>query len=183
MVVSFIKGMLVVGGVQRKKSERFTNAHQVCKLRPQEVDVLAVLLSANRDLRSAIAAVLEQEGWRADHVQPETFEPYEDQADLLIVAPSGGDEAVLSGLCRHESLVGPPLLWVGNEPPPGLGASLVRITRFEVLTKLPNMLQRAELGVALEPKPAARKPVADVVEGQVGFISPLRGPTGGQQDF
>ncbi|MEE2834903.1 MAG: hypothetical protein VYB65_02650 [Myxococcota bacterium] len=145
--------------------------------------MLAVLLSANRDLRSAIAAVLEREGWRADHLHPATFEPYEDEADLLIVAPSDGDEALLSDLCCHESLEGPPLLWVGNEPPPGLGASLVRISRFEVLTKLPNMLQRAALGVSLVPKGAASQPVADVVEGQVGFISPLRGPTGGQQDF
>lgn len=145
--------------------------------------MIAVLLSANRDLRSAIAAVLEQEGWRADHINPNTFESYEDDADLLIVAPSEGDEAFLSDLCCHDSLAGPPLLWVGNEPPPGLGAALVRITRFEVLTKLPNMLQRAELGVPLAPKVASNKPVADVVEGQVGFISPLRGPTGGQQDF
>jgi hypothetical protein len=144
--------------------------------------VLAVLLSANRDLRSAIAAVLQQEGWQADHLQPGSFEPYQDAADLLIVAPSDGDEAELSELCCDESLAKLPLLWVGNDPPPGLGASLVRINRFEVLTKLPNMLQRAELGVALAPKrqPAA---IVDVVEGQVGFISPLRGPTGGQQDF
>ena len=145
--------------------------------------MIAVLVSANRDLRSAIAAVLEQEGWRADHINPATFESYDDDADLLIVAPSQGDEAFLSDLCCHDSLAGPPLLWVGNEAPPGLGASLVRITRFEVLTKLPNMLQRVELGVPLAPKVASNKPVADVVEGQVGFISPLRGPTGGQQDF
>ena len=144
--------------------------------------MLAVILSANRDLRSAIAAVLEQEGWRADHVHPHSFEPYEDEADLLIVAPSDGDEADMSELCCHDSLASLPLLWVGNEAPPRLGANLVRINRFDVLTKLPNMLQRAELGVPLAPK-RSNQPVADVVEGQVGFLSPLRGPTDGQQDF
>jgi hypothetical protein len=154
----------------------------MCKVPEQEIALLAVILSANRDLRSAIAAVLEQEGWNADHLHPLSFESYEDAADLLMVAPSDGDEAALSDLCCHDSLAGIPLLWVGNEAPPRLGAQLVRITRFDVLTKLPNMLQRAELGVPLAPQ-RAPQPVADVVEGQVGFVSPLRGPTGGQQDF
>ena len=143
--------------------------------------MLALILSANRDLRSAIAAVLEQEKWTADHMHPQDFEPYPDPLDLLIAAPEG-DEGEISELVCDDSLANAPLLWVGDSAPPGLGANLVRITRIEVLTKLPNMLQRAELGVPLAPKRAAAGPV-DVVERSVGFINPVRGPTSGQQDF
>ena len=146
--------------------------------------LLALILSANRDLRSAIAAVLEQEGWTPDHMHPDSFEPYHDDAlALLIVAPSDGDDAKLSELACDDSLEAAPLLWVGNEAPPGLGANLVRITRFDVLTKLPNMLQRAQLGVPLAPKREPDRVGVDVVESQVGFINPIRGPSGGQQDF
>ena len=144
--------------------------------------MLALIISANRDLRSALAAVLRQEGWAPDHMNPQDFEPLDDKPDLLIVAPNQGDDGALSELVRDDSLDAIPMLWVGNDPPPGLGANLVRINRFEVLMKLPNMLQRVQLGVPLAPKVEQAGPV-DVVEGQAGFMSPLRGPTGGQTDF
>ena len=73
--------------------------------RPRENDLFALILSANRELRSAIAAVLEREGWTPDHMHPDSFEPYEEELSLLIVAPHNGDDANLADMACHDSLV------------------------------------------------------------------------------
>jgi len=138
----------------------------------------AMIISADRPFFEALAAVIKQEGWTADRMDPaeeddELAAPY----DLLIFAPKGDDVSQLVQFSCAESFRQKPLLWVANSAPPGMGAGLTRITRLEVLNRLPTMLSRAALGVSLQPKSEMSAPSVAVKEDGAGAKRELKIPS------
>ena len=138
----------------------------------------AMIISADRPFFEALAAVIKQEGWTADRMDPaeeddEIAAPY----DLLIFAPTNEDVAQMVQFSCVDSFKDKPLLWVANSAPPGMGAGLTRITRLEVLNRLPTMLSRAALGVSLQPKAEQQAPAVAVKEDGAGAKRELKIPS------
>ncbi|MEC7750851.1 MAG: hypothetical protein VX405_05010 [Myxococcota bacterium] len=138
----------------------------------------AMIISADRPFYEALAAVIKQEGWTADRMDPaeeddEIAAPY----DLLIFAPTDQDVTQMVQFSCVDSFRDKPLLWVANNAPPGMGAGLTRITRLEVLNRLPTMLSRAALGVSLQPKAEQQAPAVAVKEDGAGAKRELKIPT------
>lgn len=138
----------------------------------------AMIISTDRALFEALAAVMAQEGWQADRMDPaeeddEMAAPY----DLLVFAPHQGDDPELVEFSCAENFIGKPLLWVSNSAPPGMGVGLTRITRLEVLNRLPTMLSRAAAGAPLQPKSEISAPAVAVKEDGAGSKRELKIPT------
>jgi len=142
---------------------------------------VALVVSADEALRSAMMGVLAAEGWTADEVAPAAAADVEPECNLVIFAPHKQDAGFLVHLSGQSEFAEMTRLWVGEETP-DLPPGLARIARIEVLTKLPTMLARAAIGASLEPK-AAATPGVSVVEGSAGFIKPLRPPGDHQSGF
>jgi hypothetical protein len=141
----------------------------------------ALVVSADEALRSAMMGVLAAEGWTAEEVAPAAAADVVAECDLVILAPHKQDAGFLVHLADQSQLAEMTRLWVGEEAP-DLPPEMARIARIEVLTKLPTMLARAAIGASLEPK-AAATPGISVVEGNAGFIKPLRPPDDHQSGF
>jgi hypothetical protein len=142
---------------------------------------VAMVISADETLRGAMMGVVVAEGWTADELAPAGAGAVEGTYDLLIFAPHQQDAGFLVHLSGQPQFAGMPLLWVGEEVS-GLPSGSAGIPRIEVLTKLPTMLARAAIGASLVPKSGPAIGVS-VVEGNAGFIKPLRPPDDHQSGF